>query len=624
MSKIAIHQAFAGWFSNALCTLLACAGLAQIGCSTEEHPCYSNDDCPSGYTCDRGVLEGICIQEIYVFRCGQSFCQYPYEKCVDDLCVERTGLDDWEDTPPKDATPHTVIKLDSGVVEELDAEQKPETIIYPTPLITIEQPISNSLITDQGITLSGQVFNLHESAQATYQLDHYDPRSIELDSSGRFIKILSDLKPGRHEVIISVQQGDQSSDASVNFRLDYSVKIQSGQLTQNGNFFRFIGLDVPDLLTDAWAYQTSQTTQDRVKEIMQEAVQMGVTVIRTRAYDDRPTASTAIQRNRGNYSEIGLQALDYIIEQAGEYGIKLILPLVGGSDTYGGVRQYLLWHNLPLTDENGNEDLSQYRKFFTEDELLEHYKEHILNLLTRKNSINSIPYNQDLAILAWEIIDAPQTEGIFVTATGEEMNAFYSTMAHFIHSNDNTHLVGTGEQGFDTNHSYYNSIYSDFDNARIYTPFDGTYASSWRKNLSIGESDRPGIDYGGIQLDPREIGIEQNLLDLSNLGADWITGHAQLAALVQKPLVVSAARIPTKGNINTTQRRQILKAWIDESTQNRSSLLVGNFYSDTNESRTHDDASWCVQNGTEVQNSANIFGDLIRDANCTIQPSLCP
>ncbi|MBU0552755.1 hypothetical protein KJ940_14895, partial [Myxococcota bacterium] len=57
-------------------------------CDSAVPLCARDEDCPPSFRCDLEKFAGECVQRVYVIRCGASFCEYPFEKCVDGRCYD--------------------------------------------------------------------------------------------------------------------------------------------------------------------------------------------------------------------------------------------------------------------------------------------------------------------------------------------------------------------------------------------------------------------------------------------------------------------------------------------------------------------------------------------------------
>ncbi|PNX93620.1 mannan endo-1,4-beta-mannosidase [Trifolium pratense] len=79
----------------------------------------------------------------------------------------------------------------------------------------------------------------------------------------------------------------------------------------------------------------------KVREMMKIGAKMGLTVCRTWAFNDGHY--NALQISPGQFDEQVFQALDYVIAEAKQNGIRLLLSLVNNLQPYGGKSMYVKW-----------------------------------------------------------------------------------------------------------------------------------------------------------------------------------------------------------------------------------------------------------------------------------------
>ena len=137
-------------------------------------------------------------------------------------------------------------------------------------------------------------------------------------------------------------------------------------------------------------------------------------------------------------SSTGFSNIDYAIWQAGQDGIRLVIPFVDYWDYGpGGIDTWLSWHGYPT-------GISNYAPFFTDPTIIHDFETYIGAILNHVNSITGVAYKNDPTILAWE--------------EGNEINnapaSWISTIATYIKSQDPNHLISYGSQfGLQQNNS---------------------------------------------------------------------------------------------------------------------------------------------------------------------------
>ena len=204
-----------------------------------------------------------------------------------------------------------------------------------------------------------------------------------------------------------------------------------------------------------------------------------------------------------NEGENGLQNLDYVIYNAANYGIKLIIPFVNYWSDMGGMEQYARWIGL-----------SDKEEFYTNSILKQYYKDYISALLNRENTYTGIQYKNDPTIFAWQLANEPRCPG---DTSGNTIVNWATEMSAHIKSIDPDHLVSIGDEGF----------YNDPNNNDYpYTDYEG---GDWPREIEIST-----IDYGTVHLYPDHWGFSSN----PSWGTQWIIDHALISQQANKPMVL--------------------------------------------------------------------------------------
>ena len=211
---------------------------------------------------------------------------------------------------------------------------------------------------------------------------------------------------------------------------------RSGDKLMDGDQeFRFISANVPTLsmVEDIyWRTPSAWEQEDAFKTL----VQMGGTVTRPYVLSVRKADDPAgmVRHVMGvgaddklMFNEEAFAAYDKMIQLAGEYGIRLVLPFVDQYQWQGGVAEYAAFRGK-------NKDA-----FWTDPQLIADFKSVIAYTLNRVNTFTGVAYKDDPTILAWE--------------TGNELvpqsSAWTHDIASYIKSLDGNHLVLDGKYGID-------------------------------------------------------------------------------------------------------------------------------------------------------------------------------
>jgi mannan endo-1,4-beta-mannosidase len=287
------------------------------------------------------------------------------------------------------------------------------------------------------------------------------------------------------------------------------VKVQNAQFTLDGQRFDFVGTVAFALLAGK-IYGMESFTHD----VIASARANGFRVVRTWGYFlGKPESIEPAPRQ---YNEAALQALDWVIKQFDDAGIRLVVPLFGRYDNFGGMLTYAQWVGR-------GPDLTA---FYTDPAAKALYKDYVWMLLNRTNIYTGRKYKDEPTILAWELADEPNHPD--VDRSGNIFHAWATEMAAFVKSIDPNHLLGTGEEGYDTSPAGYSDVASVY-NGNFWL-LDGNKGMSYTRNTAI-----PHIDYGTFKFYP-ELWL---MPSKAASGAAWIRDHVRIARAVGKPVVFS-------------------------------------------------------------------------------------
>ncbi|KAF7844873.1 mannan endo-1,4-beta-mannosidase 4-like [Senna tora] len=121
--------------------------------------------------------------------------------------------------------------------------------------------------------------------------------------------------------------------------------------------------------------------------------------------------------------------MDFVVSEAGKYGVRLIMTLVNNWSDYGGKGQYIQWAR------NSGQYISNDDDFFTHPVVKQYFKDHIKAVLTRNNTITGVAYKDDPAIFAWELMNEPRSEYDYSGKIIQEINPGYEVGTDFIFNN---------------------------------------------------------------------------------------------------------------------------------------------------------------------------------------------
>ncbi len=306
-----------------------------------------------------------------------------------------------------------------------------------------------------------------------------------------------------------------------------------------GKPFYFLGANAYYLLE-----QSARGDTSTVKALFETAGALRFSVVRLWGFFDSPdsTNPAVVQYRPGVFNEHALRALDYIIYQARLHGVRLLIPFVNSWDDYGGMNQYVRWRSqtgdeivsprfsikdMQRTINGAGNRSYQYAvtsrfahdDFYSDAIIKGWYKNYISTILNRVNTITGTRYKDEPFIFGWELANEPRSS----ERSGRLVYDWVREMSSFIKSIDANHLVGTGEEGFDTFSGWYS--HASYNNQQWL--FDGSEGVSFSLNSSVET-----IDFSGCHLYPEGWNIS------NNAGNAWIRDHIRAARSMRKPLIL--------------------------------------------------------------------------------------
>lgn len=255
----------------------------------------------------------------------------------------------------------------------------------------------------------------------------------------------------------------------------------------------------------------------RVKAMFQAGSKMGLTVCRTWAFNDG--SYHALQISPGEFDEQTFQALDHVIAEARQSGIRLILSLVNNLQAYGGKTQYVKWawnEGIGISSSNDS--------FFFDPSIQTYFKNYIKAVLTRKNTITGIEYRDDPIIFAWELMNEPRCMS---DPTGDTFLDWLKEMSTFVKAIDDKHLVTVGYEGFYGSKNAKSSINPSDWEATLGTDF-------------IRDNEIPTIDFASFHMYPDQWLKVDDLDDKLEYARKWIMSHIEDGdKQLNKPIVLT-------------------------------------------------------------------------------------
>ncbi|KAG4967733.1 hypothetical protein AAZX31_12G107200 [Glycine max] len=284
-------------------------------------------------------------------------------------------------------------------------------------------------------------------------------------------------------------------------------------------------------------------SRPKVREMLRAGAKMGLTVCRTWAFNDGDY--NALQSSPGVFNEQAFKALDYVIAEARQHGIRLLLSLVNNLHAYGGKTQYVKWawqEGVGLSSSNDS--------FFFDPSIRSYFKNYVKTILTRKNTITGIEYRNDPTIFGWELINEPRC---LTDPSGDTLQDWIEEMSAFVKLIDKRHLVTVGLEGF----------YGPNDPKRLtVNPED------WASRLGsdfIRNSKISNIDFTSVHIYPDHWFHHQVFEDYMKFVSKWMLSHIEDGdKVLNKPVLFSEYGL-SDINFTMPERKTMYKTILDIS-----------------------------------------------------------
>jgi mannan endo-1,4-beta-mannosidase len=250
---------------------------------------------------------------------------------------------------------------------------------------------------------------------------------------------------------------------------DEFVQRDGTRLTLGGADYRYSGPNIEWLGIEAYGPDDSlgprYPSHLEVDDALDTAKMMGARVVRSQTLGDSVGCDVCLEPKAGVFNPDAFKATDYAIKAAHERGIRLIITLVGDCSNceLSGEGEYLLW--------KGQRD---FKRFFTDPEIIAEFEEHIRTLLNHKNVFTGIAYKDDPTILAWENCNVC---GLFVASSGPAATylPWIDTIGNFIKSIDKKHLYEDDSGFFFFDQKALDATTTDIVTAEYYPHWDALF-----------------------------------------------------------------------------------------------------------------------------------------------------
>lgn len=329
-------------------------------------------------------------------------------------------------------------------------------------------------------------------------------------------------------------------------------------------------------------YYLTYKSQNEVKNVFDDADKMGLKVIRIWGNLDvgRKTGKTDAQtgheifegNNDGtgekdgvyfqywddeagrpvvNEGEDGLRRLDYVIKQAEDHNMKLIITFTNYWEAFGGMGQYVKWYNMSQgkSVSNSKVDEKDCCEFYTNETMKGWYKDYINTLLNHENYYTGEKLMDSEAVFSWELSNEPRctVDGF---CEDDILYNWAKEMSAYVKSIDPYHMVSVGDEGF------YNLGYQTASSQGLPSAaYSGYYGVDFEKLMTIDT-----VDFGTPHMY-----VDQWGFDIGEDDLEWIKRHAQSTASADKPVIFEEFGLTDK-----SKRDAAYTDWLD--------IVTGDYY----------------------------------------------
>ncbi|KAF8883237.1 glycoside hydrolase, partial [Infundibulicybe gibba] len=315
------------------------------------------------------------------------------------------------------------------------------------------------------------------------------------------------------------------------------------------------------------------TTTDDVDATFKEMQEAGVKVVRTWGFNAINATELAGAKSSGlTYYQVwdgpdwtlndgpqGLQRLDYVINTAGKYGIKIILAFTNNWVGYGGAELYINW----IAGSGSTHDV-----FYTNKKIISSFQRYVNVIVNR--------YKASPNIFAWELVNEARCLGDLPSGPAcvpgtNLLNTWYKQQSNFVRSLDPHHMITTGGEGhFFWKHPvafwFNHTLVSDYN-------FNGQAGEDFDLDLTL-----PNIDFGTYVTNfttlaiPHSPDFPGSNFTVESWGLGWIDDHVRSAARAQKPLILEEFGLGGLEN-----KSSIYPAWVNRALETEHAIMPWQF-----------------------------------------------
>ncbi|MFI7601412.1 cellulase family glycosylhydrolase [Actinoplanes sp. NPDC049681] len=170
------------------------------------------------------------------------------------------------------------------------------------------------------------------------------------------------------------------------------VTRDGSHLKLAGRDFRFAGTNIYWLGLDENVGGVDYPTFFRIRDAIDTAKAMGMTVIRSHMLVSTGSPKTLLPSKDAGFNDAAFRTIDYAVAYAGKAGIHLVLPLTDNWAYYhGGHADFTAPYGLPES------------AFYTDPRVIADYQAYVWHIMHHVNGLTGKRYVDDPAIMAWEL-----------------------------------------------------------------------------------------------------------------------------------------------------------------------------------------------------------------------------
>lgn len=368
--------------------------------------------------------------------------------------------------------------------------------------------------------------------------------------------------------------------ADISAYAEYAAAHPEGFVYADGSKFMCDGS--PYYYGGTNCYYLTYKSKSEVKNVFDDASKMGLKVIRiwgnldvgkkTGEIDSQSGHETFEGNNDGtgekdgvyfqywddeagkpivNEGEDGLRHLDYIIKQAEEHDMKLVITFTNYWEAFGGMGQYVKWYQMSQGKSVGNSKVDEKDTcdFYTNETIKGWYKDYIKTLLNHTNYYTGEKLMDSEAVFSWELSNEPRCT-VDEFCKDDILYNWAKEMSAYVKSIDPYHMVSVGDEGF-YNLGYQEAARQDLPSSA----YSGYYGVDFNKLMTIDT-----VDFGTPHMY-----VDQWGFDLGDDDLEWIKRHAQTTASADKPVIFEEFGLTDK-----TKRDAAYSDWLD--------IVTGDYY----------------------------------------------